>query len=111
MGERMTDLYSDFARRLGTSREEAKRRTYQRLYSAGVEVLAPGEPVPASVRLPQVVSTSEDIERMAWRMRTKAGQRFLVPHEVAHGMNRKADELFPDVVLGEALERGSAVWL
>lgn len=105
----MTDLYSDFAKRLGTSREEAKRRTYERLYSAGVEVLSPEEPVPAAVRLPQVVSTSEDLNRMAWVMRTKAGQRFLVGQEIAHNM--RVDELFPDVVLGEAIEAGRAVWL
>lgn len=47
----MTDVYKAFASRLGTSREEAKRRAYQAAYSGEpprpkVEVLGPDDYIP-----------------------------------------------------------------
>jgi hypothetical protein len=110
----VTDLYSAIGQKLGTSREEAKRRVYQRMYSAAspaVEVLGPEEPVPAAVRYPQVVETREEIARMGWVMTTRAGQRFFVGQEVAHNIERTGTELTAHVVLDAALRQHRAVWL
>lgn len=107
-----TDVYSAFAQRLGTTRAEAKRRAYERVMNIrGVEVLAPGEKVPAAVQYPQVVEHHMDLERDGWAMKTLAGQRFLVPVEVAEDFRQPADQLFPEVLLGEALAQHRAVWL
>ena len=110
----MTDLYSAIGQKLGTSREEAKRRVYQRMYSAdppAVEVLGPGEPVPAAVRYPQVVETREEIAQRGCVMTTRAGQSFFVGLEVAHNIERTGTDLTAHVVLDAALRQHRAVWL
>lgn len=56
----MTDVYKAFARKLGTSRREAKARAYNAAYSGdrpdkpepppGVEILGPDDWVPANLK-------------------------------------------------------------
>lgn len=111
----MDDVYSAFAKRLGTSREEAKRRAHAAAYSAAppaVEVLGPGQQVPEAVRYPQVVETREEIARQGWTMRTRMGQRFFVGYEVAYDLQpSEGSEIAAPVVLEAALKQHRAVWL
>lgn len=109
----MDDVYSAFARKLGTTREHAKRRAYQHAYSfEGVEVLAPGEPVPAAVRLPQVETITERLDREGWELTTRAGQRFFVGYEVAYDLRPSPGAEVPaPEVLEAAFKQHRAVWL
>lgn len=111
----MDDVYSAFARKLGTNREEAKRRTHAAAYSAAppaVEVLGPGQAVPAAVELPQVELVTERLDREGWEMRTRLGQRFFVGYEVAYDLQPSpGTELAAPAVLDAALKQHRAVWL
>ena len=111
----MDDVYSAFARKLGTTREEAKRRAHAAAYSAAppaVEVLGPGQTVPEAVRLPQVELVTERLEREGWEMLTRAGQRFFVGYETAYDLQPSpGTEVAAPEVLEAALRQHRAVWL
>lgn len=106
----MTDLYSDFARRLGTTRAEAKRRAYERALDLPLQVLAPGEQVPLAVRWPRVAETRERLERNGFELRTHEGQRFLLPMSWLHD-HRELEGLEWGEVLHRAIEAHHAEWL
>lgn len=74
-------------------------------------MLGSEEIAPVGVRLPQVEEVSEDHSRMSYGMRTKAGQRFRVPFDLAHDIRRPGEQLGANEVLAAALERGEAVWI
>lgn len=108
---RMTeDVYTAFAKRLGTSRAEAKRRTYERVLDMPVQVLAPGEEVPAAVRWPRVERVAEDLERPGYHLRTLEGQRFLIPMSFLE-RHRDLEGLVWGEVLDRAIREHSVEWI